>query len=117
MARSGHSRANENKALRQEQLRRYLSERGKLDYIFDNLEKIEDLKGNADKENADLDSLQIQRLKTANDTRLKLLNKYLPDLKQVEIDDSEKPDYSDLEDEELDRRIKKLQTAIAEATD
>jgi c-di-GMP-related signal transduction protein len=28
----------------------------------------------------------IQRLKIANETRLKLLNKYLPDLKQVEAE-------------------------------
>lgn len=61
-----------------EELIRYLSERGKLSYIFDNLEKLEDLK-------VEMDSATVSRLNSANSTRLALLKKYLPDEKSVEI--------------------------------
>ena len=106
MARSGHSRANENREIKREELKRYLQERGKLQYVFDNLEKLENLK-------TQMDNVEVSRIKAATDTRVKLLNKYLPDLKQVEIDDSEKPNYSDLSDEELSIKIKELQNVVA----
>lgn len=66
------------KKLRQEQLRDYLSANNKIRYIFDNLTKLEDLK-------IELNNAETARLRTATDIRLKLLNKYLPDLKSTEI--------------------------------
>lgn len=66
------------RAIDREELKRYLSERGKLSYIFDNLEKLED-------ETLKLDSVMVSRLNSANSTRLSLLKKYLPDEKSVEI--------------------------------
>ena len=58
--------------INREELRRYLSERGKLSYVFDNIEKLEDL-------TVELDSISVSRLSTAINSRLALLKKYLPD--------------------------------------
>ena len=68
------NKAAKNRAIRQDALREYLSARGKVDYIFDNIEKIE--KGEGD----------LQALKIASELRLKLVNKYLPDMKHIEAD-------------------------------
>ena len=64
--------------INREELKRYLSERGKLSYIFDNLEKLED-------QTIEMDSVAVARLNSATNTRLSLLKKYLPDEKSVEI--------------------------------
>jgi hypothetical protein len=64
--------------INREELRRYLSERGKLSHIFDNLEKLED-------QTIEMDSVAVSRINSANSTRLALLKKYLPDEKSVEI--------------------------------
>ena len=66
------------RTINKEELRRYLSERGKLSYIFDNLEKLED-------QTIEMDSVDVARINSANSTRLALLRKYLPDEKSVEI--------------------------------
>ena len=68
------NKAAKNRAVRQEALREYLSNRGKVDYVFDNIEKIE--KGEGD----------LQALKVASELRLRLINKYLPDTKHIEAD-------------------------------
>lgn len=90
--------ATRNKKARQEALRDYLEQRGKVDYVFDLLEKIED-------ESNPLDNDMLPRYKIAIDTRLKILAKYLPDLKQTElIGDPENPLHvraSELSDEQL----------------
>ena len=70
--------ANKRRAINKEELKRYLSERGKLSHIFDNLEKLEDL-------STEMDSATVSRLNSANSTRLALLKKYLPDEKSVEL--------------------------------
>jgi len=64
--------------INREELKRYLAERGKLSYIFDNLEKLED-------QTIEMDSVTVARINSANSTRLALLKKYLPDEKSVEI--------------------------------
>lgn len=71
------------RALRQETLREYLSERGKVDYIFKNLEKIEKLSNKKIVDEGD--AHRVNCLRVANDQRLRLMNKYLPDLKAVEV--------------------------------
>jgi hypothetical protein len=68
------NKAAKNRAIRQEALREYLSNRGKVDYVFDNIEKIE--RGEGD----------LQALKVASELRLRLINKYLPDTKHIEAD-------------------------------
>ncbi len=79
---SGNSRANARREINREELKLFLSERGRVDYIFDNLEKLEDL-------NTAMESVEVQRVSKAIDARLRLLNKYLPDEKSVEIKNEE----------------------------
>lgn len=63
---------------RQEALREYLSERGKVNYIFDNIEKLEE-------QYMDLEASQIQALAKATEIRMKLVDKYLPSEKYLEL--------------------------------
>tara|TARA_R110002020_G_scaffold121837_2_gene276896 strand:- start:3853 stop:4155 length:303 start_codon:yes stop_codon:yes gene_type:complete len=72
--------------INREELKRYLAERGKVSYIFDNLEKLED-------EALELDSTMVSRLNSANSTRLALLKKYLPDEKSVELKNAEGEEF------------------------
>jgi hypothetical protein len=74
--------ANKRREINREELKRYLSERGKLSYIFDNLEKLEDL-------TLEMDNVMVARLNSANSARLALLKKYLPDEKSVELKNAE----------------------------
>jgi len=78
MSESGVSRANKNRAIRQEALREQLAAQGHVQHIIDNIEKIQNLDN-------ELESSDIHRLKTATELQLKLINKYLPDLKAVEL--------------------------------
>jgi len=82
---SGQSRAEANKAIRQEALREQLSAQGHVQHVIENIEKFEDLAN-------ELDNNSIQRLKAANEHRLKLINKYLPDLKATELTGSVETD-------------------------
>lgn len=68
--------------INREELKRYLAERGKLSYIFDNLEKLEN-------QTIEMDSAMVSRLNASNSTRLALLKKYLPDEKSVELKNAE----------------------------
>ena len=74
--------ASKRRNINRDELKRYLAERGKLHYIFDNLEKLED-------ETIEMDSVMVSRLNSANSTRLALLKKYMPDEKSVEIKNAE----------------------------
>jgi len=75
---SGVSRAEANKAIRQDALREQLANGKHVEHVIDMANKIADL------DNA-LESSDIHRLKTASDIKLKLINKYLSDTKQVEL--------------------------------
>jgi len=96
---SGQSRAAANKAIRQEGLRQKLINGGHLQHII----AIADQLGDLTKE---LEAVEIQRLKHTADIKLKLVDKYLPSLKSIEIEEGGK--LEDIEDDELERRIKEL---------
>lgn len=72
------TRAAQNRKIRQEALREQLAEQCRLQHIIDNINKME-------QQGAAMDSQELQALKAATDTRVKLLGKYLPDLKAVEL--------------------------------
>ena len=76
-SRSGESRAEQNRRIRQDKLREQLSNQKHIEHVVEIANKLTDL----DKE---LDSLKIQRLKAAADIKKGLIGKYLPDLKQVD---------------------------------
>ncbi len=85
MASSGKSRADENKAIRKQALRDQLSNGKHVEHVIDIANKLADF-------DAVLDSADIQRYKAAADIKLKLINKYLPDTKSIELSsDSDNP--------------------------
>lgn len=70
--------ADRNRAMRKDALREKLSNGKHLQHVVDMAEKIADL-------GQPLDNDQLQRLKVAIDTKLRLINKYLPDVKSIEL--------------------------------
>lgn len=86
------TRQQSNRRIRQEELRSQLAEQCRVQHIIDNIEKIEGLgiSTEGDTQEIDYKDLQVNqfnlsKLKTANEQRIKLLNKYLPDLKSTEV--------------------------------
>lgn len=84
MPATGVSRAQENRRIRQEALREQLAEQGHVQHVVENIAKLEDF-------NTDID---VHRLKAAIDARMKLIAKYLPDLKQTEIEGNLSGDFT-----------------------
>ena len=74
------TRAHKNRKLRQDNLREWLSEKCTAQHLVDNINKIEDLDPCDEQFNN-----KLSKYKTANEQRIKVMNKYLPDLKTTEI--------------------------------
>lgn len=68
------------RAIRQEALREWLSEKCTAQHLVNNIEKIEQL----DPDSSTFTN-ELNKLKVANEQRLKVLSKYLPDLKATEL--------------------------------
>jgi hypothetical protein len=75
---SGLSAADRNRRVRQEALREQLSNKGLVQKVIEINEKMADL-------GEPLPPEHVARLKIAMDVNLKLVAKYLPDLKQTEV--------------------------------
>ncbi len=73
----GESVATKNKKIRQQALREQLSAQGHVQHVIDLSNKLAS-------EYDQLESSQITALKSAAEIKLRLINKYLPDLKSVE---------------------------------
>ena len=67
-----------NRRIRQEALREQLSQGKHVEHVIEIANKIAN-------EALDLDALMVQRLKAAAEIKCKLISKYLPDLKAVEV--------------------------------
>ena len=82
----GVSRAEQNRAIRQEALRESLEAGGHIQHVVDISDKLSDL-------DTKLEATEVHRLKAAADIKLKLIDKYLPTLKVYEGagDNDEKP--------------------------
>lgn len=78
-----NTRAHQNRLIRQEALREQLSQQCRVQHVLDTIEEITELDPSEDGA-----SIKLQALKAANDQRLKLLNKYIPDLKAVDLNHS-----------------------------
>lgn len=78
---ANNKRARENKAIRQQALREQLAEQCRIQHIIENIGKMESLDPT---QKSCVNELNI--LKSANEQRFKLLNKYLPDLSNVTIE-------------------------------
>jgi len=72
------TRAQENRAIRQEALREQLAGQGHVQHVVDIATKLCDL-------DSHLDHLAVTRLKSAADIKMKLIGKYIGDVKAVEI--------------------------------
>ena len=78
MAGQGISRANSNRKIRQDEYRELLSKQGHLQHVIDICDELNDL-------TKEMEPLDVQRKSKVIDTKLKLINKYCPDLKSVEM--------------------------------
>jgi len=98
------------RAVRQEELRVRLSNGKHLDHVVEYAKKIAEL-GNG------LESLEVQRLKAAAEIKLKLINKYLPDLKATEItgEGGGAVELTDLTDEQLSAKLRELLDATGKS--
>lgn len=79
------TKANKNRAVRQEALRDQLSNQGHLQHVIDIIDKIQD-------QSETIQSQELSALKVVIDTKVKLIGKYLPDLKAVEVTGAEGDD-------------------------
>lgn len=86
------TRAQENRAIRQDALREQLASQKHIEKVVDNIQQIEKLDfyqkggdGEIDYKLCQANKFRLDALKAANEQRLKLINKYLPDLKSTEI--------------------------------
>jgi len=75
----GETVASRNKKLRANLLREQLAAKGLVQKVIDTAEKLHD-------GHEKLSATSVQALKAATDIRLKLINKYMPDVKSVEVD-------------------------------
>ena len=81
------TRAQKVRAVNQDELRVFLAEKNTVKQIIDNIEQIEKLNPT---ENPDFVKV-LNKYKTANEQRIRLLNKYLPDLKEDITDHADIP--------------------------
>lgn len=100
--------AQKQRAMRQEELRELLSKKGLVQQVIVDIGKIDEL---ADAKAEDFDSVESYTvflnaakdkaylIKTAIDARMKLVNKYLPDLKQAEITMEAEHSFAQVSDE------------------
>lgn len=99
---SGESRAEANRRIRREALRDQLEAKGLIQKVIETTEDLADL-------SEEMDSVQVQRLRAANEARLKLVNKYLPDAKEDQnLNLSGALGITDMTEEELDRKLTDL---------
>ena len=81
------TRAQKIRAVNQDELRVFLAEKNTVKQIIDNIEKIEELNPTGN----DNFVKELNKYKTANEQRIRLLNKYLPDLKEDLTDHTDLP--------------------------
>ena len=70
--------AAKNRAIRQDALREMLSKKCTVEQVLRNIKKMEE-------QGVSMEAIELQALRAATDTRVKLLNKYIPDLKSMEL--------------------------------
>jgi hypothetical protein len=81
----GKTRAQENRGIRQDELREQLRGKGLLQHVIKTAQDIQDLVPTVDEDNNEQVRTKITALKASAELRLRLVNKYLPDLKAMEI--------------------------------
>ena len=79
MSESGKSRANNNRAIRRQELRDKLAAGGHIHHVLEMIDKLSDLKG------TELETIEVQRLDKAIIHKKSLIDKYLPTEKPIEV--------------------------------
>lgn len=102
----GVARAEAIRAQRKETLREEISSRGYHDHAHKNIQKIENL----EPEDPHFQH-RLQKHKIAAELQMRMMNKYIPDLKAVEIDAN--LTATDMTDAELDEEIGKFEGDVA----
>ena len=74
------TKAQLNKSIRQEALRAQLANQKHIEHVVENLNEMRKLDGTQD-----TDKFNLDKLKIINEQKMKLINKYLPDLSNVAI--------------------------------
>lgn len=80
MARHGIARAEENRRIRQEGLRQFLSNQKLIEKVIDSARELEALEQD--------EAWKANQLRASSDIRLRLISKFLPDLKATEHTDN-----------------------------
>jgi len=101
----GATVAAKNRKVRQEALREQLSAQGHVQHVIDIANKLTD-------QYINLETSQIQALRAAADIKLKLIGKYLPDLKAMELSNDPDSPVNGMTDTELANRIKALENEL-----
>ncbi len=99
------TQAAKNKRIRQQALREQLAAQGHEQHIADLLEKVSE---DISQQEPEFDQLDLQKVKLVIDTKLKLINKYLPDQKEelfTDMTDLDKA-ISEMTDQELEELAK-----------
>ena len=79
MAKQGETHGQARQRERRDSLRELLSSQGHLQHVIDLIDKVTTLEN-------ELDTNDVNRLKIGIDSKLKLINKYLPDMKFIEAE-------------------------------
>ena len=82
MSQQGVSRKDQNKRIRQEALRESLAAGGHIQHVLDICTDLDDL-------TIQMEATDIQRKRAVIDAKLKIIGKYLPDTKSVELSNPE----------------------------
>jgi len=101
----GDNRRDVNRRIRQDAERDRLIANGHLSQVIENTKKLQTLE-------VEMDSVAVQRLKAANDVHLKLIGKYLPDLKAMELSQDPENPLFEMSRDERQKEIDKLLAAV-----
>lgn len=103
------TKAQRNKAIRQEALREQLASQGHVQHVVEIIEKLQDVATPIDRD-------EVARLSKAADLRLRLIAKYVPDLKAVEIEDNRNP-LEEMTDAERYAEFQRILEAVKGSAD
>ncbi len=103
----GATVAAKNRAVRQEAIREQLTNGGHIQHVVDIATKLQ-------KQHLELESSAIQALRAAADIKLKLISKYVPDLKSIEVSQDPENPIVDLSNGDLSDAINSLTAKLNE---
>lgn len=104
----GATVAAKNKKVREEALREQLRNKGLVQQVLEISEKLNN-------QYTELEATHINALKASAELKLKLVNKYMPDLKAIEHSQDPENPIAELKDDELKQAIASLTAKLNES--